>query len=113
DIERGQMTLPQQVDLILQKHEEYKLFKTIIESNSYQAGLYQAVQHKMDETGQLFPVEPHYTNRTNKPDPEVGVASMSTWFEKGAVHIPWGDAHSQRRMQQFVDELIMYPDSRT
>jgi hypothetical protein len=113
DEERGQMTLPQQVDLILQKHEEYGLFKTIIEANSYQAGLYQAVEHKMAETGQLFPIEPHYTTRTNKPDPEVGVASMSTWFEKGAVHIPWGDAHSQRRMQQFVDELIMYPDSRT
>jgi phage terminase large subunit-like protein len=113
DMTRAQMTLPQQVNLILEKHQEYSLFKSVVEANSYQQGLFQAIQHKMNETGEQLAVEPHYTNRTNKPDPEVGVQSMSPWFEKCAVHIPWADAFSQRRMQQFVDELIMYPDSRT
>jgi hypothetical protein len=113
DIERAQMTLPQQVDLILRKHQEYKLFKSVVEANSYQQGLLQALEHKMEERGEVLSIEPHYTTRTNKPDPEIGVGSMSSWFEKGMVHIPWADPFSQRKMQQFVDELIMYPDSRT
>jgi hypothetical protein len=113
DMTREQMTLPQQVDLILAKHQEYKLFKSVVEANSYQAGLLQALEHKMNERGDQLAVEPHYTTRTNKPDPEIGVQSMAPWFERGAVHIPWADGFSRRRMQQFVDELIMYPDSRT
>jgi hypothetical protein len=113
DLERQQMTLPQQVDLILSKHQQYKLTRSIVEANSYQAGLLQAIEHKMEEHGEHLAIEPHYTTRTNKPEPEIGIQSMAPWFEKGAVHIPWADAPSQRRMQQFVDELIMYPDSRT
>jgi hypothetical protein len=38
---------------------------------------------------------------------------MAPWFEKGAVHIPWGDNPSQRKMRQFVDELVQFPDGRT
>jgi hypothetical protein len=58
-------------------------------------------------------MEPHYTSRTNKPDPEVGVASMSRWFEDGKVHIPWKNLSDQHRMQQLVDELIQYPGRTT
>ena len=54
-----------------------------------------------------------YTTRTNKPDAELGVQSMSPWFERGAVHIPWGDPHSQRKMAKLVEELIMYPGKTT
>ena len=113
DIERDQMTLPQQVEAILHKHEKYDLNKTMIEANSYQAGLFQAVQHKMDEVGVRYAVEPHYTSRTNKPDPELGVQAMSPIFENGNVHIPWGNPESQRKMQIFVDELIQYPGRTT
>lgn len=109
DVERQQLTLPQQVDMILAKHREYGLTASMIEANSYQAGLYQAVKHKMDEMGEVWKVEPHYTSRVNKPNPELGVQSMGSWFEAGRVHIPWGDVHSQRRMRQLVDELVMYP----
>lgn len=113
DLNRDQLTLPQQVDRVIDAHGQYPLLKSIVEANSYQAGLFQAIQHKMEEAGQAFAIEPHHTSRTNKPDPELGVQAMSPWFERCAVHIPWGDAHSQRKMAQFVDELIMYPDSRT
>lgn len=113
DLERLQLTLPQQVDMILAKHDEYKLMMSIVEANSYQAGLCQAIDQKMIEAGQAFKVDAHYTSRQNKPDPELGVQSMSPWFERGAVHIPWGDAHSQRKMAQLVEELIMYPGKTT
>lgn len=113
DLERDQWTLPQQVELILQKHRQYGLMTSQVEANSYQAGLLEAIERKMRETDVAYKIEPHYTNRVNKPDPELGVQSMAPWIERGAFHIPWGDAHSQRRMQQLVDELVMYPDSRT
>lgn len=113
DLHRDQMTLPQQVEMILEEHEKYDLNKTLIEANSYQAGLYQAVQDKMNDRHVRWNVEPHYTNRTNKPDPELGVQAMSPWFENGQVHIPWGNPESQRKMQIFVDELVQYPGRTT
>jgi len=113
DLERGQLTLPQQVDTIIAKHGEYGLLMSVIEANSYQAGLYQEVDRKLREQDKAYKIEPHFTTRVNKPDPELGVQSMSPWFERGAVHIPWGDAHSQRKMQQIVDELIQYPGRTT
>lgn len=113
DLEREQMTLPQQVALIINRHQHYDLQTSMIEANSYQAGLCDAVQEKMSEQGLALKVEPHYTSRTNKPDPEIGVGAMSPWFENGQVHIPWGDVHSQRKMAQLIEELVMYPGRTT
>lgn len=113
DVERDQMTLPQQVDLIIRKHLDNDLFRTVVEANSYQAGLHQAIVAKMDEQGMALRIDPHYTTRVNKPDPEMGVLSMARWFENGMVHIPWGDSYSQRKMSQLVDELVQYPGKYT
>jgi hypothetical protein len=113
DLERDQWTLPQQVDLILAKHQKYGLLASQVEANSYQAGLLEAIEQKMRERDLALRIQPHYTSKTSKPDPELGVQAMSPWVERGAFHIPWGDAYSQRRMSQLVDEMVMYPDSRT
>jgi len=113
DISRDQLTLPQQMNLVLETHKKYDAVLSRVEANSYQAGLYQAIEAKMVETGEMFRVEPHYTSRTNKPDPETGVQSMSRWFEDGKVHIPWRELSDQHRMQILVDELIIYPSGRT
>jgi len=113
DLERDQMSLPQQVDLIIDKHQSYKAFKSVVEANSYQMGLWQAIKQKMDERGIALKIDPHYTNRSNKPDPETGVQAMAPWFENGKFHIPWGNPESQRKMKQLVDELIMYPGRTT
>ena len=113
DVVRDQMTLPQQCDLILAQHQHYDLFKTIVEANSYQVGLYQELKRRMDEAGVAFQIEPHYTTRTNKPDPELGVQAMSPWFENGWVHIPWGNPESQRKMSVLVEELVQYPGRTT
>jgi hypothetical protein len=113
DLERDQMSLIQQVELILTKHAQYDLWASVVEANAYQQGLLDALQKRMQEETLAYKVEPHYTTRTNKPDPELGVGSMSRWFENGWVHIPWGNAESQRKMKLLVDELVMYPDART
>jgi phage terminase large subunit-like protein len=113
DLIRDQLSLPQQVDTILLQHQKYDLLRSVVEANSYQAGLLEALKRRMEDTGLAFNIEPHYTTRTNKPDPELGVQSMSPWFENGWVHIPWGDPASMRKMNQFVDELIQYPGRTT
>jgi phage terminase large subunit-like protein len=113
DLVRDQMSLPQQVELILNQHERYENFISIVEANSYQAGLLDACQNKMKEAGVAHKIEPHYTGRTNKPDPELGVGAMSPVFENGMVHIPWGNPESMRKMEIFADELVQYPSGRT
>jgi len=113
DVERGQYTLPQQADLVIAKHDEYGAHQSVVEANSYQGGLMQVIQERMDRAGKQFRIMPHYTTRTNKPDPETGVQAMSPWFENGKVHIPWGNPESKRKMKQLIEELISYPDYRT
>lgn len=113
DLKRDQMTLPRQVDLILDQHETYGAVKSVIEMNGYQAGLYQAVRDKMDRQGRSMNIEPHYTNRINKPDPHAGVSAMGTMVEQGRLHIPWGDAASRTAMTLLVDEMVTYPDGKT
>lgn len=113
DLIRDQLTLPQQVDRCLTQHQEYNLDLSVIESNSYQAGLYQALEQKIKDGGFEMRVEPHYTSRMNKPDPELGVQAMAPAFENGWVHIPWRNMESQRKMEILVDELIQFPGRTT
>lgn len=113
DLYRDQMTLPQQVDWIIGKHEEYQCNVSVVEANAYQMGLFQAVKQKLDEQGMALNIQPHYTSRMNKPDPETGVQAMAPWFENGKVHIPWGNPESKRKMAQLVDELVQYPGRTT
>jgi predicted phage terminase large subunit-like protein len=113
DLLRDQMSLQQQVQAIIERAQKHRAQTSWIEANSYQKGLYDAVKHKTDELGLALPIEPHYTTKTNKPDPEVGVQALAPWFERGWVHIPWADPHSRRIMQLLVDELVQYPAGRT
>jgi hypothetical protein len=113
DLERDQMTQPQQVDMIIAKHQQYMPWYSKVEANSYQAGLLDAIKLKQDELGISLNIGPHYTSRMNKPDPESGVQAMAPWFENGKVHIPWGNPESQRKMTVLVDELIQYPGRTT
>lgn len=113
DLVRDQMTQPQQIDLIIEKHRTYGAFKSVVEANSYQAGLYQSIEQKLKDQNLALRIEPHYTTRINKPDVETGVQAMAPYFENGLVHIPWGNPESSRKMKVLVDELIMYPGRTT
>jgi phage terminase large subunit-like protein len=113
DLFRDQLTLPQQIDMILTRHEQYGCFASKVESNSYQMGLFQAIKQRMDDQGIAFKIEEHLTTAKRKQDAEIGVQAMSPVFENGWVHIPWGDAASQRKMSVLVEELVEYPSGRT
>ena len=113
DLHRAQMTAPHQRDLIFQELEKYSPAVCMIETNGYQAGLYQIIKEKMEEQNKSWNVEPHFTSRGNKPDPVLGVESMAPWFQNGKFHIPFGNAHSREKIQVFIDELIGYPGKTT
>lgn len=113
DLLRDQLTQPQQIELILERHQQYDLFASVIEVNAYQLGLQQAVEQKAVEQGLSMNVVPHVTSRNNKPDPEIGVAGMQGMVENGLLHIPWGDLHSRRVMQYLIDEMEVYPGGKT
>lgn len=113
DLIRDQLSLPQQVDTIINQHQKYDLWASVIEVNAYQMGLEQSVQVKMQEAGLALNMIPHHTSRNNKPDPELGINGMSAMVEKGMLHIPWADLHSRRVMETLVDELVQYPGRNT
>jgi phage terminase large subunit-like protein len=113
DLKRDQMTMRQQMDLIISQHQQYDAFASMVEVTSFQKALEQETKQRMLDLGIALRIEPHHTSRVTKPDPEAGVESMSPWFENGHVHIPWGNPESQRVMKTFVDELVMYPSGRT
>jgi hypothetical protein len=113
DLLRDQLTMPQQIDHIMEWHQLYDLFSTVIEVNAYQVGLEQGVKQRCEEQGLMFRIEPHHTTRNNKPDPEIGIGGMKPMVERGMLHIPWADPTSRVRMQWLVDELIQYPGRTT
>lgn len=113
DLEREQMSLIQQVETILGRHEKYDCHASIVEANGYQAGLLEECKRRMNEQGLAFRIDPHFTTRTTKPDPELGVQAMAPFFENALFHIPWGNPESMRKMRQLVDELIEFPGRTT
>jgi hypothetical protein len=113
DLVRDQLTMPQQVDLVIMKHEEYDLFASVIEINGYQMGLKETVDKVVAEQGLSFNILPHHTTRNTKPDPELGVTSMKRMVANGQLHIPWGDQYSRTTMMQLVHELEEFPGRTT
>ena len=113
DLYRQQMTQPQQIDLIIQKHDEYDAFASVIEVNGYQLGLKEAVEKRLQDEGLAFQILPHHTSRNTKPDPEIGIGSMSRMVARGELHIPWKDQYSRTLMDQLVSEMEQYPGRTT
>ena len=113
DLDRGQLTVPQQRDLVVDKHQRYELDISVFEANAYQSGLGDLVKERLEQLNAVYTVVPHYTSKQNKPDPETGVQAMAPWFENGLVHIPWGNPESRRKMQWLIDELTQYPSGKT
>jgi hypothetical protein len=108
EINREQLTLPQQVDLIIQTHLKYQATLSVTESNAYQAGLEQAIAEKCEQMGVTIRIEGHTTG-LNKQDPEIGIPSLSPVVENGYLDIPYGNAESMRKAEMLLEELIEYP----
>lgn len=111
-MKRDTMSLPRQADTIIDEHERLRLVATRIETNAYQMGLKDIVHERMDRRNLRLRIDPHFTG-SNKLDPEIGVQAMSPYFERGEVHIPWGDPASRRVMGPLVEELVSYPGRTT
>lgn len=109
EINREQLTLPQQVDLLISTHMKYtNMVLTVIETNSYQKGLEQAVQDAMERMGITLRVEGHTTG-INKLDPEIGLHSLSPLLENGKLRFPWRDPESRRKSGLLIQEFVEYP----
>ena len=59
-----------------------------------------------------FRILGHNTGR-NKADPELGVWGMASDFEFGRIRLPYGDAESRAMTEQFVTELMSWPNGHT
>ena len=110
DINRAQMTLPQQVEAIINTAMFYPNMTTsVIEVNAYQRGLVQAIEQRCEQLGiPPIPMVPHVTGR-NKADPSIGIGSLGPLVEKGLFGFPYGDEESIRRSEMLMQEMIEYP----
>jgi hypothetical protein len=96
-------------DQILDWANTYNLSEIRVESNGVQSQLVQYNQELMGPLAQRgVRIVPHYTH-SNKWDPQFGVEAMAPWFYNRKVHLPWGNADSQRRVQAFIDQLVGFP----
>jgi len=110
DIDRAQLTLPEQVDRIIHTAMSYQNIQTsVIEVNAYQRGLVQAIEQRCEQMG-IPPIHmtPHVTGR-NKADPSIGIASLGPLVEKSLLRLPYGDEESIRRSEMLMQEMIEYP----
>lgn len=113
DLIRAQLTQPQQIQTIIQKHLQYNAFGTVIEVNGYQEGLKEAVDKHAADYNLMIQTFPHLTSRHNKTDAEIGVGMMARMLARGELHIPWADSYSREVMHSLVDELVQYPGRTT
>lgn len=111
-IERLQLTVPQQRDLIIQTHMDWgaraQMVMSVTELNAYQAGLNQIITERCDELGIVMRLEGHTTG-VNKQDPEIGIPALARDFENGNFWLPTGNPESYRKSHMLAEEAIEYP----
>lgn len=110
EIDRAQLTMPQQVDRIIHTALEYPNMQTsVIEVNAYQKGLQQAIEERCEQLG-IPPIHmtPHVTGR-NKQDPDIGLPSLQPLVEKYLLRFPYGNEEGKRRSEMLIQEMVEYP----
>lgn len=105
DYFKDKIPLIRQEKIIAEYWDKYQPLQVRIETVGYQKALAQALKEKYP----LMRVLPHLTAR-NKIDPESGVVSLlAPLVENGTLRIPYRDALSIRKMDAFIDDLVMWP----
>lgn len=110
EIDRAQLTMPQQVDRIIATSLKYPNIQTsVIEVNAYQKGLQQAIEERCEQMG-LPPIHmtPHVTGR-NKQDPDIGLPSLQPLVEKYLLRFPYGNEEGRQRSEMLIQEMVEYP----
>jgi hypothetical protein len=109
EVNRLQLTVPQQADLVIDTHMKYpNMILSVVETNSYQKGLQQLIEERMEDRGITLRVEGHVTG-TNKLDPEIGVHSLAPLLENGKLRFPMGNPESMRKSRLLIEEFVEYP----
>lgn len=108
EVNRDQLTVPQQRDRLIDTHLKYNCVLSITEENAYQAGLKQIVDERCEQLGVTLRFEGHTTGR-NKQDPEIGLPSLAPLCENGDLWLPTGNPESRRKSMMLVEELVEYP----
>jgi hypothetical protein len=83
----------------------------VIESNAAQRGLLNMVLVQAKGMGKVVSVQGFHTG-SNKLDPMIGVEGLVPWFENASFDLPYGDAVSERKMNELANEfkfLNVYP----
>lgn len=112
DLGREQLTMPSQVNHLLNNHMEYAAFCTVTESNGYQRGLHQFVMQTIEERGlPKLKFMPHQTGR-EKLDPDAGVSSLAPLVENGLLRFPYGTPEGKRKSKLLIEEMISYPQGK-
>jgi len=90
----------------------HPLSAAIIEINAAQRFL--LAQPHVQRWSQDHQVEllPHSTT-INKAHPEYGITGIADFFRQGAVRIPHGDNKARMAANQFIHELITWPEGKT
>lgn len=103
------MKAPRLRDQILDFADEYPLYEVRVEVNGLQS---QIVQYNEELVQALalrgVRVVPHTTHK-NKWDSEFGVEAMAPLWSASMMSVPWGNAPSARKMQQLIEQLLIFP----
>jgi len=111
EINRLQLTVPQQKDLIIDTalNRYPSMVLSVVETNGYQKGLEQVINDELAEMGITLRIEPHLTTGQNKLDPEIGLMSLAPLLENGRLRFPMGNPESRRKSGLLIEEFLEWP----
>ena len=86
---------------------EYDCLHWIVEENGFQTAIRQDdnIKEFVLKTGTLL--QGHLTGK-NKHDPLYGVGAMTELFENNKIHLPYGDAESQAKIDSYKRQLVYF-----
>jgi len=77
----------------------------VVEDNLYRGAISQDEILRRYCSDRDIRVESFRTLAQNKWDPEMGVTSLSSWFESGRIDLPYKDAVSQQKTDMYLRQL--------
>lgn len=98
-----------QVNFLIDKHKTYRARETVIEANgAHQFLLQNNMLKAFRDSGNN--VTPHYTHDKNKPDPLIGLPSLSPIVRAHLIDFPYGDELSRKWVDYFFEnEMGQHP----
>lgn len=108
NIDRGKFSPNEWRKTIVEREQELKHDRILVESNAYQVAL------KRDLADQNIPIAAFHTGG-EKFDPFIGVESLAILFENDRIILPYdkSDLDTISKVEQLVDELRAFPVGHT